>query len=510
MHRQKSDLAAIPVTFLGILWLGVFPLLCDFTYSHITRTKWIIALIMGGLTLTTGLGVALCSLFPSARRLRPAIRWGDPLRLLCLAYFGWTVLSARFGTWSLHTQSDGSLTVWLGSGRYEGLATQLCYLAIFLGMSLYPVRLRPVALFSALGLLIFSVIVALQYAGFNPLSLFPVGRSIRTNYEFQGTIGNIDMVSGYLSLVVPLLLGGWLIWRGWPAVLMLLGGICGMLLFLLIEVQSGLMALVLLLGLVFCLMVLHPDHRARGMVILGSAFLCLSCRLILRLPWLDDTANLMLAVSPARLSPTAIGCLFFVAARILQKHPGRAISPAALIAFLLAAAIVLVSLLSFLPIPPSAGGLWELHELLHGHIEDSFGSWRIGVWRHTLRMASDQLLFGTGPDTFYPAMRSYLTSHAIVLGENFDNPHNLYLAILSNCGLPALLLYLSFLTLLLIRCLRRKDGIGTVLAWMVLCYSLQALFTFSICIVSPMLWATLGMACAAPRKDDPHESHPER
>ena len=42
--------------------------------------------------------------------------------------------------------------------------------------------------------------------GVNVLGLFPAGHSIYTNYEFQSTIGNIDMVSGYLSLVVPLLL----------------------------------------------------------------------------------------------------------------------------------------------------------------------------------------------------------------------------------------------------------------------------------------------------------------
>ena len=53
----------------------------------------------------------------------------------------------------------------------------------------------------------FCGIVALQYAGINVLGLFPTGRSIYTNYEFQGTIGNIDMVSGYVMLVMPMLLG---------------------------------------------------------------------------------------------------------------------------------------------------------------------------------------------------------------------------------------------------------------------------------------------------------------
>ena len=483
-----------------MLWLGAFPLLCDFTYSHITYSKWTIALVMGGVTLAFGLLIALCSLLPKAIKLRSPIRWGDPLRLLGLTYFIWTALSAYYGAWSQHVQADGSLTVWLGSGRYEGLATQLCYLAIFLGMSVYPVRLKPVGLLAAAGLLAFSAIVGAQYAGFNPLGLFPAGRSIRTNYEFQGTIGNIDMVSGYLSLVVPLLLGGWLFCRKWPAWLMLLGGTAGMLLFLMIEVQSGLIVLAGLLGLVVCLMAVRPGSRVRGLIVLGCFGLCLSIRLLLRLPWLDGTSDFTLTFSAARLAPAAVGLLLFSAAFLLRRHPGRAVPVPALIAVILAVVIALGLMTYFLPVQPSAGGLYELHEMLHGHIEDSYGSWRIGVWRCTLSMASEHLLWGTGPDTFYPAMRAYLANNAIYLGENFDNPHNMYLAILSNCGLPALLLYLGTIILLLTRCLRRHDGIGVTLAWMILCYSVQGLFTFSICIVTPMFWATLGMACAAHAK----------
>ncbi len=43
---------------------------------------------------------------------------------------------------------------------------------------------------AALALVLFCGVVALQYAGLNPLELFPGTLSTRTNYEFQGTIGN--------------------------------------------------------------------------------------------------------------------------------------------------------------------------------------------------------------------------------------------------------------------------------------------------------------------------------
>ena len=92
-----------------------------------------------------------------------------------------------------------------GQVRNEGLLTQLCYLAIFLCFSLVLPHRRMLRAGTAAGLALFTGIVLLQYLGRNPLDLFPRGRSVQTNYEFQGTIGNIDMVSGYLCLAVPML-----------------------------------------------------------------------------------------------------------------------------------------------------------------------------------------------------------------------------------------------------------------------------------------------------------------
>ena len=94
----------------------------------------------------------------------------------------------------------------------------------------------------------YLVLVLLQYAGFNPLSLFPMGRSIRTNYEFQGPIGNIDLVSACVCLLMPGLLGSFVLgqkhhWLHLP------GGLCAILLTLLMDVQSGLIVLALTLVL---------------------------------------------------------------------------------------------------------------------------------------------------------------------------------------------------------------------------------------------------------------------
>lgn len=491
MRDRLSKTGSWLMTVLAMLWLGAFPILCDFTYTHMTRSKWEVMLVLTGVTAAVGLIASI---------LRRRIGWRNPAGWLLLGYFVWVALSALFGSWAGHTNNAGELTVWVGSGRYEGLITQLCYLVIFLGMSAAPVRFRPTALAAAAGLTAFGTIVALQYAGQNPLGLFPAGRSVRTNYEFQGTIGNIDMVSGYLSLAVPLLIGGWLTGSGWSSWLMLAAGMVGVLLFLMIEVQSGILALGMLLVLTVGLMLVRPAVRARGLAVLGLTALCFALRRSIGLPWLDGTQDVTFP-QPMRMttllaltSGAALLCCAIVLAA--RKRPGAPVPFAAAAAMLAALAAAALVLIAVLPPRGTTGGLYELHELLNGHAEDPFGSWRIGVWRHTLEIARDNPIWGTGPDTFYPVIRSHLAAEGAVLGENFDNPHNLYLAILANNGMPALALYLAGMAGAVICCVRRRTAEATTLAWMIVCFGVQGFFTFQICITAPMMWAAVGMACA--------------
>jgi len=102
-----------------------------------------------------------------------------------------------------------------------------------------------------------------------------------------------------------------------------------------------------------------------------------------------------------------------------------------------------------------------------------------------------RLLTGTGPDTFFYALTDWQATSGQSLIQKFDSPHNEYLAMLSNLGLPALLLYCGLILL----AIRRSISSSPELAAAVLCYALQAFFSFSVCIVSPLLWVCLGCGC---------------
>lgn len=494
MKHGELRWPGIAATVLGCLWLGVFPLWQDLTYGHITRTKWYGALALCGVTVA----VCLVSLLVLAVRkeLRRNVHW-HPAQLVALAYFAWVALSAWQGKWADALNGENQLVVWMGAGRYEGLLTQLCYSLIFLMMSLFPPRMDVVLRVAVAALVLFCTVVAVQYTGVNALGLYPEGYGIYTNYEFQGTIGNIDMISGYISLLLPLLLGSFVSREkgGWY---LLAAGVLASLLAWCMEVQSGLIALALLCALLVLMMLRCPAQRFRGCLAVAGVALALGIRGCIFLPWLDsatprEAQPLRLMFSAKAMLGLGAAGVMVLLAFILRRHPGKAVEWKPILCIVLVCAVLAVAGVIYLPIPESAGPLWELHECLNGRLQDQFGSWRVGVWRHSVAMALESPIFGNGPDTLFYALQQRLEEQGETLGELFDNPHNEYVAIMVNNGIPALMLYLLLLALSIGACWRKRQW---AVALSISCFAAQGIFSFSICLVTPMFWAVMGMGAA--------------
>ena len=486
---------------LGMLWMGLFPLWQDGSYTRITRAKWLAMLVLTGVTAAAVITAAILLLCRGKRRLLRL----HPAQLLGLGYLAWVGLSAGFGSMAGQLNSSGQLTVLWGAVRYEGLLTQSCYVAVFLLMSLIRVKLRPVLEAAGAAVLICTGVAALQYTGYNPLGLYPEGLNIRTTMEFQGTIGNIDILSAWLCLTVPALLAGWMMGR--CSSLGLIAGWAGAMMQLCIEVQSGLIALAFMLAALAALMLIRPEYRSRGFAVLSGVMALLALYLTMEMPWDEGVQTVTLFAKRSRwiLLPLAAGGACALLAWIAAKRPGKAVKARWIMAAAAAGFALILTAVYSLPMPQNTG-LWELSELLHGRGQDSYGSERLGVWRLTLEMSGDNLLFGTGPDTFLYALRAHMAATEQSLKQTFDNPHNMLLAILSGSGLPALALFLALTGVLSAMALRKKEclplGLGM---WG---YLVQGMFTFSICLTAPMFWAAMGMLTSLSGEREASETVP--
>lgn len=491
--HKKVSLPCVIFTLLGMVWLALFPLWQDGSFAHITRGKYIGMLLLCGVTAVAG----LTTLIVLARRKKlPEHLRLHPVQLLMLGYFAWVALSAFLGSWHHQLNANGDLTVWAGARRYEGLSTQLCYLSIFLVMSTVRPRLQWLLRAMAVTLILFFTVTILQYAGENPLNLFPEGLSTRTNYEFQGTIGNIDMISGYLCLAVPMLLGGFIL-QDKPEPLLLFAGLLGVMDQWMIEVQSGIIALAGLMGLMAFPLLMKPERRWRIMLVYGGVLIALAIRTLLGFPWLEQTQDIVFPYQPTciKFLIMGLGAALMLLAIPVRKHPGKEVSGK--VTCIAAIGVILLALVLLMTLPwPEGTGPWEMQQLAAGHWDDDFGSYRMGVWRRTMIFIRNNPIFGTGPDTYYHVMKDYLYRTGERLVMSFDNPHNEYLAIMSNNGIPALILYLAAMGTLIAASLRRRKAENTILLWALCCYLVQAFFSFSICLVAPMFWAVCGMACS--------------
>ena len=175
-----------------------------------------------------------------------------------------------------------------------------------------------------------------------------------------------------------------------------------------------------------------------------------------------------------------------------------------LIAAYIFLAVAAVTLLWCLDCPVKF--LHELHELLHGRVEDSFGSGRIYIWRQMLHRVPDRLLFGVGPDMarfsgLAPFVR-YDNAGAVAAKATITDAHCLPLQILYCQGLPALLSWLALVGMVIHHWLRgRKNGTVAVLGSGIVCFLFAMLFCFSSIIIMPFLWLALGLLEAAHSKE---------
>lgn len=501
------------MTVCACLWLGLFPLLQFGTYSSITYDKWRIMLFLAVFSL-------ICAVFfnRSGKNKKPDGSYFRPPVIIALALAAWMILSCLVSPYGSDRWLIGA------SVRREGLLTQLCYLGLFFMFASARVNRRAVAVSTAAGVIIFWLVVMGQRSGSNPFGLYPKGYSFENAPDFQGTIGNIDMDTGYLFLAAGLLLGevaacSRCIFRS-----------AGLLLSAGKQADRGKKNLQKRkLREIKQIMVTDLVYAAFLLIGFGLAvYLVLSMG--------TETGKFVLAALAAII--------------LLQFIPRKWRLPV----FLVLLVLVLVVVWYW---PGRLGGVYELHEALHGRTKLSYGSNRIAVWVYSLGLAQGRLWTGTGSDTFAlsfaeylnklqpyglkvpayidelyplpqsfadylddsrlallkPLFREYLdpagqedpaAPNTTLLPAEFDNPHSEYIAHLVNHGLPGMLLFIA-LIIAAVFFRRRKadektaapsgDRLRMLSPWAVavLCYAVQGIFFFSVCLVAPMFWVILGL-----------------
>lgn len=138
--------------------------------------------------------------------------------------------------------------------------------------------------------------------------------------------------------------------------------------------------------------------------------------------------------------------------------------------------------------------------------KEKLGSMRGYIWARALPLLKQNILIGSGPDTFvfkFPQndlvgkYYAYDTANMVV-----DKPHNLYLQIALNEGLIALLAFLAVMIIYIIDSLKlyalkneyeNDEILGAATCLGVIGYLFAGLFNDSVISVAPIFWIVLGV-----------------
>lgn len=479
-----------------LMMLAVFPLFTGFAgYEKITLHKY---LFFAGASLLWLLGLLTLKIMgrDSSRREKLGL-----IGLFLLIYLILCLVSGLF--------SPFGLSVILGEGRFDGLLTILLCLLIFFGVSRYA-KPRAAHLYAAAGGAVLSCAAAiLQLLGKNPLGLFPgdyfyYDAGTKFSAVFLGTIGNADLFSAHLCLVFPLLSVYyckaakrplWLL----PALLPL--SFC----LFACKVSAGLLALGATALLTAPVLINSGESLRRFLEL--AAVTALSALPVVSLKPLAAERPVSFIFSPAGLFwALALLLLLLLLLRLILHR--SSFSPMRLQAFfgLLSAAAATGGLAFAYFFGGQAGGsLFELHELLHGRADDSFGSSRFLIWRKSLALFPQRPLLGGGAGTLPLRLdirfSRFVEETGKTLSTFVDNAHNDYLSILINSGLPALLSYLFAQAASLIQSVRQGGAFIHALASALLCYWISAFFGLGLFLVSPLMWLFWGLLSSALHRD---------
>ena len=428
-----------------------------------------------------------------------------------LAYGLFIILSAIF---SPHQHIVWS--VWIGRFGFGGDSTiiQLGYVLAFLMISSFfnPSKLHLI-IFSVSAFVI-SLGAILQFVGTDPFGVMAFYNLAPITSIFYTTLGNINIVSAYASIVLAFVTVLFLTDTTKLSIIYYITGVSLFAMLLIAGSYGGWLGLlvVLLVGVPFWL---------KDKITLGRFLLCIAGWVLvlgLYFSYLTVMQGRLLAgytgFHPGDISflnnfsSPPLWIIFVVAFLLifaglfvilkLEKYHEKLLRK---IGIIVIPAVIVLGIIMVLIVGPRFSSspnnpIWQLSEILRGRPQDHFATYRFLIWRISLPSIWNNPWFGTGPDTFYPyATVDTWQYYYDATGDIAASAHNRFMQIAATSGIPALIIYLGFLASMYIGFFKELFSEKSYLyafGFAALAYASQSVILREAPIITPMVWGLFG------------------
>lgn len=395
--------------------------------------------------------------------------------------------------------SEYSSQTFLGITRFEGLISIFLYSIIFVFLAFWG-EYHDLYLWAAsIMTVIFAIISVLELTGIDFVS--PEGINYN-NHHFVGTIGNVDMVSGFAAIVIPLCALSYIFLEGKFRYFSAVGLILMIYLQLFIDVDSGKMGLLAASAFSVPYMFINKKTAVRSINVISMIALSFGLNKIV-IPKITEVG-----FEKSKTGFILIGAAVLLAAvsYFLNKSKIEFTFSEKKIVIIMAVIVIIAIIGAFIWLYGYEGDnrlLYEASQVLHGNLEDNFGSNRGYIWKNTWKEALKNPIFGGGPGVF----AKLYTLNETQGNHITDFAHNDFLQILTCQGFVGMIFYLGFIISMAIKGIKNSLNNKVVIIFMVSClsYLVHSFFSFSIAIITPLFWVLAGLMDKCIRQSNEYE-----
>lgn len=471
-----------------VLIMTVFPMLTGTDgYYNITESKYFYfnILVWGyiGVCLFILLGYGLDKKL-GQRRWDGGIQKLSLSQIVLIIYFAAACVSSITSPYASQTL--------IGITRFEGLISIFLYVLVFVFLSFWGEYHDEFVWFISIMLFVFSTLSVMQVCGLDLYS--PKGESF-ADVHFICSIGNIDMIAGFMCIMVPIAVCTYIFMDSPLRWVSLAAAVLAVFVQLFTDVDSGKIGFIAAFAVITPFVVTTRKNFARSLMILAANALAFGLWKVV----LPMGTHVEFTASKTGFVCIAGAIVLAAASILLERAKFEFKLSEKTICLIVAAVIIACAVVALIYVYNYEGDFLLLHEfseVLHGRMEDSFGNLRGFEWKSSLEEALKRPYFGGGPGVFVELFtKNDIATETIMGGVIVDFAHNDFLQIAVCQGFIGLGLYIVFILTMAVRAMRiaLKNKLAVIFMASAVAYLAHSFFSFSIAIITPMFWVAAGI-----------------
>ena len=253
---------------------------------------------------------------------------------------------------------------------------------------------RYIVYFSVASITVSSVAI-LQYIGFNPFNMYQNGIGTH-NVSFIGTIGNIAFVSAFYCIYLTISMASYVFIeeeKKYIKIIHLLSIYMGFFIFEVLDVLGGAVAFCGTLVLTIPFIITNSKRLSRLLIVGAMILLGYLTNIIVNPVYYYDIGKLKLdfQINEIAIALLAVIVIFIGLAHVLKNREFDISKNKKVIKLFYLALVlcVVIGVATIYFVNFSDGFLYEIHEILHGNLDDDFGTYRIFLWKRSLSLVKD-------------------------------------------------------------------------------------------------------------------------